>query len=1630
MKKRGVKIALGVLFCFTLLVMALLLAVRVPAFQTYLAHKATGYLSTKLNTKVYIDKVAITFFNNAEFEGFYLEDLEHDTLIYADRLMVEFKVFDLLSREITVSDIWLEGAKVHLSRDSTGQHMNITDVLNKLSAPKSGPQDSTKFDWKLDVHTIGLTETDFIYRDAKAHTNVLVYVQQCDIEMKKMDMANNLVAIRSMHVDGADVLVELTRRQKMPDTDTSAFHFLVNGPLLTYDNLTLLNSRFRMNDGNADTVLLKGMDFKHLDVTGINLYAENGSIVKDTIFGTVKMLSAKERSGFTLKNLSTEARVSVNDITLKALDIKTENSHITNYLSFNYGHFRDFKDFLNKVRINAKLTRTQLSLKDLNYFARSLDKVQHNNLIVSGEISGKINNLSGKNLDIRTGSSTVFQGSFSSRGLPDVYETSLNLKVNRLATTVPDIRRIYPGAKIPDNVAQLGVVYYSGTLDGFLTDFVSQGKFVSTLGSATTDINFKYDRERNKSAYSGHLALDAFELGKFFRDEKNLGRVSLNANINGGGLTLESLDVDIGGKVSSIVLREHEYRDVIVNGAVQGKSFNGNLVVRDQFLDMDFTGKVDASEETPEFNFEAHIRKAQLDSLNLTKVKLFFSGDIEADFKGKTIDDINGLISMNNIHLRRDTIDAFVNYLALEADFVPGGRKKLHLVSEVAEGDLTGNFSISELPKSLLEFTKHTFTRNYEDTLNISPQNFQFDIRIFDPRTLTQIIAPQFYHIENTRLTGEFNSVDNSLHLTSFIPKLKYGTIELRNVDIDADARNTAINFNSSIAKVYTNDSLMLDTAALTANTQSNGDIDFLVLATDKRRFNYGNITASLTPLKGRSVLRMHPSDVKLGNNFWHFNTDNAILIEGTKITTNNLKFSTQDQTIYVTSYLKDDTATSVKLTLDNTSISDFTGMFTSKIKELKGSVNGKLVVENIFYKPNVFADFVVDDFKVGKELIGDINIETKLDDDAKRITVLATIKSINNDLEAKGFVSLDPTKPGIDIDVKSKHLGINFLNFTFFEKYVKDCRGYVTVDAKVYGLPSKPLLKGEVVLVDDTVTVSFLNARFHVKNQKAILDEHGFNFGDNLLVHDEKGNRLVASGRINHESFRQFELDLAVNAYNAQFLNTTEKQSPFFYGVAYGSGNVTFKGPITTPTIVAYARTGPGTWCRLPIKGSYETNKYSFYNFVSKDTTVVIKNPFLNSVKPKGVNFSLKVDVTTDARMDIILDPVSGDMLTSYGSGSLLIKIPQSGSTTMVGTYEIDRGNYLFTLQSVVNKRFEINKGGTVNFTGDVYKAALNIDAVYEVRSSLSALLSNAITTDGTGTVSGQESQLASAAKSRVPIQLLLKLTGVLEKPNVAFDIKAIDPDPSIKSYVDQQLALLKTNEAELNKQVFGLLVMNRFLPQTNTGSSTIVSSGYLGGTAANTVSEFLSSQLSSYISNLLDYASVKNLDINIGYRQYDQVNTAGTTGGSSTQGLVDTRRELQVALEQRLLNNRLVINAGGNLDFGNNTVTDNGSGSQSGSRTVIPTGDFQIEYLLTKEGTWRAKAFNRTNYDYFNSRNNNRTGIGLSYRKEFDKITDLLGQRKKKKDPVEQPKQDTLTPPIGPIIKEGEDQPVLQQP
>ncbi|MCS6935338.1 MAG: translocation/assembly module TamB [Chitinophagales bacterium] len=1595
-----------------LITAGILLGVRSHRVQTWLAQRAAAYITEKTGARTSIGQVKITFFTNAELSNFCMEDLAGDTMLYARELSVQFRLFSLLGKKLRIAKIKLAHGAVKIVRDSTGTHTNLSEVFRKLVSPgASGKKQAPAPDWELRLNRLTLLHSEVHYTDYKAGSHLRVLVPLLDVSVNNFGLDNKIIALKTVNAENVDVSVRLTERTiAQPDTPR-ATHFLKNIVQVTWEKLNITNASFALHDEMLDTVPVSGINFHNLKISDLHLHADDGCIVDDTISAHISHLSAREQSGFHLQQLTADVRVSVNDITLSELLLKTDHSEIKDFLALRYTDFYDFRNFMTHVRLDARLTESRLSLRDLNYFLHRLQRLEHNNVLIDGEVRGSISNLRGKNISLRTGSHTQFKGDFSTRGLPDIFETSLNLRIERLATTAADVQRIMPGIKIPDNIKKLGLIYYTGYMDGFLTDIFSEGKLVTGLGTAQTNMSFRFDKKTKRASYSGNLALQNFELGKFLNQEKELGIISLQANVRGRGITPETLDDTITGTISQFVFHNHLYENIRINGRVANKSFTGKLRVNDRALSMDFTGKADLSGTQPVLKFEASIDSVKPRELNFGKHDIFFAGDVVADFTGKRLDDAIGNIRLTRCTIRRDTIVATLANASLEARMLSNEHKTITLLSDVAQAQFTGDFTFAELPKALTSFVKKTFTRQPDDTV-IHRQRFTAELQIYDPpENLTRIIHPSFTRIRNTHALMSFNSIQQQLDARVTIPELRFGNLHLQRTNLTALSAEGFFDFDLHVDKLYSRDSVWLDTLSVIAKTLENKDIRLDIRVADKTNFNHAHIVSRITPQVQQALVRLEPGDVKLGNYHWRFDPGNYILVRGKQITSHGLVFRSDEQRVYIASYLKNDTSTCVRITLDNTSIADFTGIFTQKVRDIQGNVNGKIVMEDVFYRPLVFADFVVNEMHLGNELIGDVNIESKLDEGGKRILLLGSVKSAHpvwynqNNINLKGYLTLD-AKPTISVFMDAPRIGLNFLNYKFFEKYVKDCRGYARAKAMLEGPLNKLTLKGDVWLINDTVTVSFLNTTYHVRSHRVRLDERGFDFGK-AVVFDIRDSMITATGRINHENFKKFSIDLTAETENGQFLNTNENLSPYFYGEAYGAGSVRFKGPFTLIQIHAVASTRSGTYCRLPITTSYETNRYTFFKFVNKtDSAQPVKT---TPPRVSGVNFTLDLDVTPDARMDIILDPIAGDVLTGYGHGNLKVEIPRSGNISMYGTYEIDRGNYLFTLQNIINKRFDIYKGGTINFNGDIYKANLLVDAVYQVRTSTTDLIEDVISTGGVGQQGGNNlNQQLAASQSRVPVRLFLNLRGPLERPNIGFDIQVVDPDPTIKSYIDQRIAQLKLYENDLNKQVFGLLVMNRFLPQSflNQGGSNPASGNFVGGTAANTVGEMLSTQLANYLNSLLSSTDVKalqNLNINLGYRQYDQLsNNANTTNPVVS---LDTRREIQLALQQRLLNNRLIINAGGNLDIGNSNLVQSGTGHSTGARAVIPTGDFQLEYLLTPDGAWRARAFNRTNYDFYNSRNNNRTGVGISFRKDFDKPREIFIRNKRnvrKKSPV----------------------------
>jgi len=281
-----------------------------------------------------------------------------------------------------------------------------------------------------------------------------------------------------------------------------------------------------------------------------------------------------------------------------------------------------------------------------------------------------------------------------------------------------------------------------------------------------------------------------------------------------------------------------------------------------------------------------------------------------------------------------------------------------------------------------------------------------------------------------------------------------------------------------------------------------------------------------------------------------------------------------------------------------------------------------------------------------------------------------------------------------------------------------------------------------------------------------------------------------------------------------------------------------------------------------------------------------------------------------------------------------------------------------------------------------------VDVAAVYNLRTATTNLIQDFLN-------NSVDEQLKDEASNRVPVKLLLSLKNQLYNPDITFDVQIDQLNPGIKNFVDRKLITLKQYENEMNRQVFGLLVLGQFLPPL-TSVDQVAGGGFNvnASDAANTVSEFLSNQLTRYFNDWLSYLS-DDVSLSFNYRNYESNNAL-----SSLEDL-SLRRELQLALTTKFLNDRVTVNVGGNVDFGANQL-----GTQNSSTTYFG-GNASIEYALTENRRFRIKAFTVTNYDYFNQANTTRAGVGLSFKREFETLKDLKVDREEFK--LKYSKQDT---------------------
>jgi len=1330
---------------------------------------------------------------------------------------------------------------------------------------------------------------------------------------------------------------------------------------IIFEKTAINNFHFRYKN-QLKNEKVSGINFNDLDVRNFSTVVNNIDIAHHLFKGDIQHLTLKEKSGFYLKNLTTNATVDTNRILLQHLLIQTQRSVLKDYLSAGFRSFNDFGDFVKKVHIDGDLRSSHISSSDIAYFSGS-NRVNFE-LGITAHIQGQVGNLKVKNSTITAGQATFIKGDFNLRGLPDINKTTMELKFDQLATNKKDLDFLIshftgkPNAKAPGIFSKFGNISFSGKITGSSNNLVAVGTFKTKLGRLDPDINLKINKA-GIPAYKGKISAYDFDLGTLL-DDNTLGRITFNATINGSGDALKNLNENVIASISYIDFKGYRYQNVAVNGTFINKKIDAKLAINDKNIHFDAIGSLDLNPELPVYDFSATIKNAHLNALKLIKDTITLSTELKTRFSGNDLKNFEGNILLSPIRV----IDPRNNYLLDSVYFAASGEgdsRVIALKSDAADGSIQGSYDLATLPSYF-----KTIVKKYIPSLNTEistpkPQNFKFELKIKNINPLLAIFAPDITIPEQGTFVGKFNSADKTATINGFIKTIKYKKIVFHNFILDESTADNQLSLNVSLSRVDLTDSLFIKNIDIN-NFVNKDTVKFNVKLADKDATNqldlYGLVEFGRDTI---AKLKLLPSDIVLEHQKWRLQEQVRIRLLDNKTQVSGFELSNGQQKVYIDGFISDQPEDKLKVSFSKFSMGTLDQLTKTSDIQLKGLVNGDVLLSSILKNPGVDAHLNIDSFKMNKTLVGNIKIVSSLDNARSRANVNLNI--LNRGLETLniGGTYYLGKEQGDKLDFDVKMTQTEAIIFEpFIKTLVSGIKGTVSTNLKLTGSLAKPQLNGDITLDSTGMTINYLKTPYTLSD-KISVNNSVINIHD-LVLKDIHGGQGTVNGTVDLNNLSNPTINADLMAKNLMALNTTFRDNHLYFGTAYATGKFSFNGPTDNLNIDIKANTEAGTVFNIPLNTSSTVSDYDFITFKShKDTTGY------NVAKVKAFNgITLNFDLTADEKTTVIITTELGKLTGVGQAKNLNMHINSLGDFDMVGGFSITSGKFELTTKNFISKNFLINQGGTIRWSGDPANAEINLNAIYEVRTDISPLYTAA----GFQSPKGNE---------QVLVQAEMILTKTLLHPDVNFDFN-FPTDPSIKDDLGTYLA----DNNNRSKQAFNIIATRSFASGNNNGTLT----NQVVNTASTAVSELFFNRFNSVLNQ-----NIQNVDVNL--RSFN-----------------DASLTLRLLKDSRLIINGSLFNTSANS---NNLF--NNSSSLLNSNFNNLTKDFEASYLIRANGTLTA----RYSYRVLNTTTLNTidqltvqyvNGLGLVYQKDFDTPWEFFRSLLFLKPKVDKPANTTPSP------------------
>lgn len=1406
----------------------------------------------------------------------------------------------------------------------------------------------------LGVDDLKLTDVSVNYQSPDADLSAHMDITEFFAKIPKIDLTNNDFNVETVQLNRSTIALQMETGTTIatPESTSQNNNFEWPEMQIAVGSITLDDNKFSVFT-TTETSSTKGFNPKVLVFTQLGFHAHTIQLKDQTAQLNLENFVFEEGSGLELHNLSFKLEADDQSLTIANLQTNLNNSHLQAHIHVDYPSVAAFINNPENSKIDLDIPDIQVELNDIFHLQPELKQNPYLSELSTYPLYGSVK-ANGHLSDITIAQLTAHwhQTQLSAFGKvqnathPDLLE--FDMMQITAASKRRDLTKFVDdhalGIHLPDDVE------LTGTVTGSLTDIRTNVHLSTTQGTVTLDGYFK---NQNTIAFDSKLGITNYNLAELLQNDQ-LGNLSVQMAAAGEGNNINNLNAKIETDISNFTYNDYQIQGLNLVGDIKNGQGNIESRYKDYNLDMELLTTVVLDSLAPEVDVQLDIIGADLHALGLLDKEIKTAMKIYGTFKGNSeAYDISTTI--NDGVMVYDNRSYLMGELAAAAH-VTKDTTAISVKHQLIDAVLQSNTDPNTFSKAIKQHVISYFNRQEQLTDSLEkPVNVILKGKLIQAPILKDVFLVNVKELDTVTFDVDFRERHRQLKADITAPHINFSGFVLDSLAFTMDTDKQKFGFDLGFNR-FNAGPVDIPKTRLTGNQSDNA----LVLALQAYHKNTILTQMTGTITGNNEQLRFHvtPEDLIINTNPWHTPYDNEVLIGKKSMTFNNFHFSNANQSVEITNTLPNLDSDHIAIQFKSFKLSEFLNYLNPDKEIAGGNLNGNFILEDPFVNTGIIANLGIEQFNILQVDLGNLGLEaSSLGNNSYDFHVDMNGGAI--DLDLNGDYLAIPGGAQLDLDLAINQFKMKALT-TWSDGEISDTDGSFSGNFKLNGTLENPEYQGHLDFNNAQFKIKMFNSAFTLTNETLYMDNHGITM-DRFTIRDAQKNTLMASGNIGMESFANPTFDLNIAAKNFQVMNATKDDNNFLYGKASFDADAKITGHLYLPKIDLDAMLSSDTDITyvLPTATVNIEERDGVVTFVNRENP----DDILTRTDPKKNRFSgfdLKalLKIGKDAAVTLILDQTTDDNFRVSGEGDLVINIKPNGNVSLAGIYEVTSGHYELDLYGIVNRKFKLVPGSRVSWSGDPLDAKLDIKALYELKTSASALMAP--------TTSNMDQATKAKYRQSLPFHVYLNIDGQLMEPQINFNLDMPkDELGAVGGQVYSRVQQLNQQEDELNRQVFSLLVLNRFYPDPGSDGS----SGGVAAIARDNLNDAISDQLNMFSDKLL---SDTGFELNFGLDSYTDYQ--GSTPEERTQ--------LDIAAQKKLFNDRLIVSVGSEIDLQkrNPAVED-----------APLIGNFSLEYLLTENGRYRLKGFHKNEYENLIDGQTIVSGIALIFTQEFNKFHEL---------------------------------------